>query len=541
MLNEILFVVMLSLCASSNCLAQREPSVFDPFAYGAIGDGTTLDTEAIQAAIDSCHSAGGGKVYLHSGRFISGTLYMKDHVLLHIEEGAVLKASNDLEHFPSISSAYPAYQKTMETNKMLIYAEDAKHISITGNGIIDGNGDHWADGPFGFPSFSKRPRIIHFRNSHHILIRDVTLYNSASWVQSYQSCSNIVIDGITVDSRENKDVEKSRFADVPHRNTDGLDLVDCQQVRISNCFISAGDDGICVKSFSPDETSRDIVIVNCIISTNASGIKIGTETAGRMEDITIQNCVIYDTRVDAISIMTVDGSQIERVNVSNITCRNIKGSAIFIRVGSRFRAYRENAKINKPHLRDVIIENVQGTRISERHGCIIAGIKNTPVENILLSNINLEFEGGGKVAQSYQDVPEKEDAYPNGLIFGELPAYGFYIRHAKNITLENVQLRVRNDDERPAIYCDGVEQLQIKGLKAQASSNSAELVRLVDSRDVIISESRSTTPVPVFLSIYGRNSGGIILKNNPFSGARDLVVFKDGASRQSLESERRLK
>lgn len=536
MVRGVIIIVLLNLNCFINSFALSESSVFDPYDFGAKGDGITLDTEAIQAAIDSCYKAGGGKVYLHGGKFISGTLYMKDHVSLYIESGAVLKASNNLEHFPSISSAYPSYQKTMETNKMLIYAEGAKHISITGRGVIDGNGDYWVDGPFGSPSFSKRPKIIHFRNSHNILIRDVTLYNSASWVQSYQSCSNIVIEGITVDSRENKDIEKPRFADVPHRNTDGLDLVDCQQVRISNCFINAGDDGICIKSLSPDEGSRYITITNCIISTNASGIKIGTETAGKIEDITVKNCVVYDTRVDAISIMTVDGSQVERINISDITCRNIKGSAIFIRLGSRFRTYRENAKINSPHLKDVIIENIQGVRIG--HSCIIAGVGNAPVENIFLRNINLEFEGGGKSAQSYLAVPQKEDAYPNSLIFGDLPSYGFYIRYAKNIIFENIQLRVINEDERPAIYTDGVEQVEIKGLKAEASFNSPELIRLVSSRGLIISQSRSTTPVSVFVSIYGQNSGNIILQNNPFSNAKDMAILKDFANRKSLKIEK---
>ncbi|MCC5928783.1 MAG: glycoside hydrolase family 28 protein [Cyclobacteriaceae bacterium] len=540
MRNLFLFSFLMVIIAISG-FAQGGSDIYDPFDYGAKGNGITLDTEAIQAAIDSCHHAGGGKVYLYKGVFISGTIILKNNVTLYIEAGATLKGSNNLEDFPTKHSKHPSYEGNFETNKMLIYSEDAKNISVIGRGIIDGNGDHWVDGPYGFPSFSKRPRIIHFRGCENIVVRDITLYNSASWVQSYQSCNNIVIEGITVDSRENKDIEKPRFADVPGRNTDGLDLEDCQQVRISNCFINSGDDGICIKSFSPNEASRDITITNCIISTNASGIKIGTETAGKIEDITIQNCVVYDTRVDAISIITVDGSQIERINISGITCRNIKGSAIFIRLGNRFRTYRENAEINNPHLKDVIIENIQGTRISEKYGCIIAGIKNIPVENIVLRNINLEFEGGGHAEQSYQDVPQREGAYPNGLIFGDLPAYGFYIRYAKNIILDNIQLRVTNEDERPAIICDEVEQLEIIRLKAEASSNSPELIRLINSKNAIISQSRSASPVPVFLSIYGRNSAEIILQNNPFSNAITMYIFKDGASKQSMISERRLK
>ncbi len=515
--------------------AQTNRATFDVRRYGAQGDGQTLDTEAIQQAIDSCHRAGGGKVYLAGGTFVSGTLYLKSYVTLYLEAGAVLRGSNNLEDFPSIPSRYPSYTGTLETNKALIYAEDAQHISIEGRGTIDGNGDHWVDGPYGFPSFSKRPRIIHLRACENVTVRDVTLYNSASWVQSYQSCKNLVIDGITVDSRENKDIEQERYADVPGRNTDGLDLIDCERVRISNCYINSGDDAICLKSFSPDEACRDITISNCVVSSNASGIKIGTETSGRFEDITIQNCVVYDTRRDAISVMSVDGAQIERINISNISLRNIKGAAIFLRLGNRNRTYRDKAGINTLYLKDVIIENIQGTRISAENNNIIAGTTGMPIENVFLRNVNLTFEGGGTAEESYREIPENEQEYPNGLIFGDLPAYGFYIRHAKNVTLDNVQLRFLEEEERPALICDDVEQLEIKGLKAQANRQSPELIRLIQVKDAVISESRSLSPLPVFLSVYGDQSANIIMRNNETKNAQQRVFLEKESIKDSIK------
>lgn len=519
-------ITMAFFLANQAAQAQNERYSFDVRDYGAQGDSLTLDTEAIQQAIDSCHHAGGGEVYLAGGTFISGTLYLKSHVTLYIETGAVLRGSNDIEDFPSISSKYPSYTGSQETNKMLIYAEDAKNISIAGRGTINGNGDHWVDGPYGSPSFSKRPRIVHLRACENIVVRDVTLSNSASWVQSYQSCKNMVIDGITVDSRENKDIEKERYADVPGRNTDGLDLIDCEQVRISNCFINSGDDAICLKSLSPGEACRAITITNCVVSSNASGIKIGTETSGKFEDITIQNCVVYDTRRDAISVMSVDGARIERINISSISCRNIKGSAIFLRLGKRNRTYRDSAKINTPYLKDIVIENVQGTGISAENGNIIAGLKDMPVENVLLRNINLTFEGGGKATESHRNIPENEEKYPNGLIFGKLPAYGFYIRHGKNITLDNIQLRFLREDERPALISDDVEQLEIRGLKAQASVRSPELIRLIHVKDGVISESRSLSRVPVFLSVYGEQSTDIVMRNNLLENVQQKVFLE---------------
>src|SRR5690606_35957373 len=356
-INRKVLMLIMCVCFGTNTLAQTATGIWNVADYGAKGDGMTLDSKAIQAVIDACHDAGGGRVYLQNGQFISGTIILKDNVTLEVEAGAVLRASRNLDDFPIMPSKYPSYEGERVTNKMLIYAEDATRISIIGRGTIDGGGDYWVDGPYEKPSFSGRPRIIHFRGCADVQVRDVTLYNSASWVQSYQSCRNVVISGITLDSRENKDIEKERYADVPGRNTDGLDLVDCNFVRISDCFINSGDDAICLKSFSPDESCSNITITNCVVSANASGIKIGTETAGKMEDIVIANCVVFDTRGDAIAVMTVDGSRIKRVNVSNITMRNIKGSAIFVRLGARLRPYRKQAVMNTPVLEDISITN----------------------------------------------------------------------------------------------------------------------------------------------------------------------------------------
>jgi hypothetical protein len=524
--------------------AQVSNGIYNVKDFGAVGDGVYLDTKSIQEAIDICHKEGGGIVLLNQGTFVSGTLILKDNVLLQVEVGARLVGSKNLEDYPIMESKHPSYTGTFVTNKAFIYAEDAENIGIIGKGEINGSGDEWVDGPYGFPSFSVRPRIIHFRGCENILVRDITLKNSASWVQSYQSSKNIVIDAITVDSRENKDIELARYAHVPGRNTDGLDLVDCQYVRISNSFINSGDDAICIKSFSPEEGSRNITVTNCVVTSNASGIKIGTESAGAFEDITVQNCTVYDTRVDAISMMSVDGAKMERIIFSNITVRNIKGAAIFVRLGNRGNTFRKDIVPNKGSVKDILITNILGTGISQ-YGCSITGIPGMPIENITLQNISLEFDGGSKqmgidknltleeeipfpqlLEEMEREIPENEKNYPRGEMFGRLPAYGFFVRHVKTIQMDNIRLGFKKVDHRYSVVFDDVTNLEVRGLRSQGTELTPAQIKLSDVTNAIISDSGPTSPVQNFIGIYGQ-SDDVILLHNRINGIRKDVLTGD--------------
>lgn len=472
------------LLLPAGVFAQKPTSTWDVVEHGAKGDGTTLDTVAIQKAIDACHEAGGGRVLLHDGRFRSGTLYFKSRVTLHVEAGATLLASTHLEDFPSTPSRYPTYTGELVTGKMFLHAEDARDIAIEGSGTIDGGGDAWNEGPYGSPSFHFRPRLLHFVGCDKVQIHGVTFRNSGSWTLSFLECRNLVLDGFRIESRENPDIEKPRFVDARGRNNDGVDLIDCQGVRVTNAFINSGDDSIVLKSFSPEAVCRDITIENCTVSSNASGIKIGTESAGAFEDIVVQNCTVFDTRCEGLAVLTVDGARIERVRFSDITLRNIKGDAILVRLGARNRLYRKDATAKNGVLKDVTFSGIHGTRISEL-GNAIAGIPGRMIESIVLRDIHFEFTGGGKAESVTREVPEKVTAYPGVKTFGttQLPGYGFYVRHARNVVFDNVRLSFVGDDHRPGIACDDVDGLTLNRLTAQVLPG-VESVRMVNTRAV---------------------------------------------------------
>jgi polygalacturonase len=299
-----------------------------------------------------------------------------------------------------------------------------------------------------------------------VQIRGVTFRNSGSWTLSFLECRDMVLEGFRIESRENPDIEKPRFAVHRGRNNDGIDLIDCQVVRLSNCFINSGDDAIVLKSNSPDGVCRDITISNCVISSNASGIKFGTDTAGAFEDIVVQNCTVFDTRGAGLAVLTVDGARIERVSFSNISLRNIKGAAIVVRLGARGTTYRQNVVAKRGSMKDVMFSQIQGTRIGAI-GCAISGVPGQTIENLVLRDISLEFTGGGTAEIAKRAVPENVKGYPGVDTFGQLPAYGFFVRHAKNVTFDHVRLSFAGEDHRPAVVCDDVAGVTFTGLRAQ--------------------------------------------------------------------------
>ena len=466
---------------------------FNIIEYGAVGDGCALNTVAIQAAIDDCCKRGGGTVFIPSGQFVTGTIYLKDNVYLHLDHGARLMSSLNMEDYPSIPSMYRCYSGEKVSLKSIIYAEDVTNTGITGTGIIDGR-VYELDLQYGVPSFALRPRLIHLRGCRRVLIQNITLQDSATWVQHYKLCEDLRIEGVKVNSRLNKNLKIPRFAEYRGANQDGMDIDSCRNVFISNCHIYSDDDGICLKSRN-ESLCENVVVTNCIVSTNASAIKLGTESNGGYRNININNCIVYDTRITGIGIMEVDGGICENVNINDITMHNIMGAAIFIRLNERSRPLGNECPVPEcGQMRNVRISNVTATNVGGlcyeddkigRIGCSIVGMETQYITNISLHNINLTFIGGGSPQSCLQDVPECNNDYPNPCMYGgDLPAYGFYCRYVDGLRLESVDLRLMEKDLRPPIIIHKVINGRIVNILADVYNKTNDVVNLTDCENI---------------------------------------------------------
>ena len=464
--------------------------------FGAVPDGITLNTEAIQAAIDSAHHSGGGRVLVPKGRFLSGSLILKSGVNLHIEKGGVLLGSTD-----------PAHYVKLNRWKGLIMADGQENISLTGHGEIDGQGREVAlhlDSLFyagqidslhyNFnqmrPKYYLRPQLIEFVQCRNIEVRNLTLKNAACWVQTHHECDNIVIDSVTTISDA-------------YWNNDGIDIQDCRNVRITNCFVNAADDGICLKSHSADLLCDSIYIANCTVRTSASAIKFGTRSHGGFRNVHIEKIKVFDTFRSAVAIESVDGGILEDVLIEDVEASNT-GNAIFIRLGKRHTqkvgALRNvtlrNIEVEVPFERPDYAYEIRGPELDFFHNPFpssITGIPGYPIENLTLENVRIRFPGRGNRGLAYMslsrldEVPEREAKYPEFSMFGELPAWGFYVRHVKGLTLKNIRLELEAPDYRPALVFDDVHGLTIKALDIQGD-DKAEQIILHNSEEVSLEE-----------------------------------------------------
>ena len=459
--------------------------------FGIESNGTTLNTRSIQKAIDYIHDQGGGRLVFYVGRFVTGSIYLKSNVTIHLEEGAVLVGS--LNPFDYDHNTYWT---------ALIYAYDQENIGITGKGVIDGRGYEVAQNVLSMihkgiikddvlkndrPHESLRPQNIYFKGCKNIVIQGIIIKNPASWNQQYDQCKNLLVENITVDSKN-------------YWNNDGIDIVDCDSVIVRNSYFDAGDDAICLKSHNANFLCQNVKIINNKMRSSANGIKFGTASLGGFKNIQIINNLVFDTYRSAISFAAVDGGAIENITVDSLQSLNT-GNVIFLRIGERKPG-------KKGRLKNVRISNVYAEVPATKadagyqyEGPIedlprnispvsIVGMPDVAIENIVLTNVEIHYPGGGnpnyaKVGlDELEKVPELPAKYPEFSMFRELPAWGFYIRHAKAITFDQVFITCHKADYRTAVVLDDVHGINFKGLKVEEPGKKKKPVFWRNSTDV---------------------------------------------------------
>lgn len=495
---------------------KRELPFYNAADFGAVGDGKAKDAPAIQKAIEAAHAAGGGTVVVPNGVYLCGTVRLLDNVTLHLAEGATILGSPDIRDYP----AGPGNGKS-GAPLALVLAEKARNVALTGRGKVNGQGGKFTvkDGAPG------RPHAVKFMECQDVLISDVRVEDSASWVVHLLCCERAVVRGVKVWSHANY-------------NNDGLDIDGCSDVAVAQCHFDCQDDAICLKS-TPDKICENIMVSDCFASSHCNLIKFGTSGVGGFRNVTITNCTLVAPRysqmhngrqrgIGGINLELVDGGVMDRVAVSNITMDGIE-LPLFIRLGDRGR------KRKKPvgTLKNVVISNIVATNMGQT-GSSITGLPGHKVENVTLSNLNFTYEGGGTAADAAKTPQEKPETYPEGFMFGTLPAWGLYCRHVKGLKLHNVKLQLAAADARHAVIFDDVEDLEIDGLDCAAGEKSPAAVRMIQTREVMIRGCRPKM-AGTFLKIEGKESGGIALLANDLRKAGKAVetgedVAKDAVS-----------
>ena len=508
------FSLAQTLAADSAMRLNKTPEaapIFDVRAFGAKGDGKTIDTPAINKAIDAAAAAGGGTVHLPAGTFLCFSIRLKSNIALYLSQGATILAADpktdkgtyDLPE-PNEWDMYQDFGHSHWRNS-LIWGIGLENISVLGPGRIDGRGLtrrsprprrplQAGDTPASLggaqaPAAVQSPlgeaddpivmnglgnKAISLKLSRNVVLRDFSILNGGHFALLATGVDNLTIDSLKVDT-----------------NRDGFDIDACRNVRISNCSVnSPNDDAIVLKSsfaLGFARATENVTITNCAVSGYDIGslldatykrnvkeapdrdgptgrLKFGTESNGGFKNITISNIVFDHCR--GLALETVDGGLLEDVAITNITMRDVKNSPIFLRLGGRMRGPKGVAP---GELRRVIISNVVVYNADPRYASIISGIPGHDIEDVRLSNIRIYYQGGGTTARSELQPPERETNYPEPSMFGEIPAYGFFIRHAKNIALNNVEVSYLTEDQRsPFVLHDvqGADFINVKGQRA---------------------------------------------------------------------------
>jgi len=402
---------------------------FNPRQFGACGDGVGLDTPALQAAIEACAKSGGGTVFIPAGRYLTGSLSLRDNVTLHLDSGAVLLGSEDPAGYPVTPNRWEG--KEQITYSPLIAGNELKNVAVTGRGTIDGQGAFlWSafkNKTLAYP----RPRLIGFADCRNVLIEGVTLVNSPAWTVNPVRCENVKIQGLTVINPP----------DSP--NTDGINPDSCRLVRISDCYVSVGDDCITIKAGTQHElpdrraSCRDIAITNCTLERGHGGVVIGSEMSGGVQNVVISNCVLIGTdRGIRLKSRRGRGGTVEHVRVSNLVMEGVLcpfTMNLYYHCGARGDVTVSDKSARPvdegtPTFRHIHFSHISATGVNTA-AAFLYGLAEMPLDDISFIDVRVSFS-----AEADAHHPEMADDIPS------MSRAGFFIRNARNVLMDHVRI-----------------------------------------------------------------------------------------------------
>ena len=505
--------------------------IYNVRSYGAKGDGATLDTAALQAAIDACTHDGGGTVLVPAGTFLIGAVELKSNVTLHIAAGGRLLGSADGKQYHAVDDI-PLHGDTtlVDGNWALLFAVRANKVAIEGPGTIDGQGAQFHSAVRGTPPPSglggnKRPYHVLVYQCEDFAVRNISLldcaYHSIRIIQSQR----VHLDGIYIHNRVNG-------------NNDGFHLISAKYVTISNCFIKSQDDACAMFG-----SCQYITITNSLFSTRWSVFRFG---GGHVQNITVSNCLLCEVDGCPIKIQGDPGSIFENMSFSNLVLQDVTGP-ISISIGGHLPPPDDKTPVIA---RNISFTNIHGTVTTdppqlseasvtsgynpgEKHSCIVLNnVNDSVMENISFDNIHLVFGGGGTAEDAARrDVPQIFGEY---FRLGPMPAYGLYARNVKGITLQNVRFQVATPDLRPALILDHVEDVAVNGFSVQGNADAESVLRLIDTKHTLLTATRLLTSSSTFLQLEGQGNENIIVDGGDLSKAARPLAFKNGASENSV-------
>ncbi|AVR45619.1 exo-poly-alpha-D-galacturonosidase [Christiangramia fulva] len=498
-----IFLIVISGFANS-------PSYYNIRDFGATGNGKVLDTNAINNAIEAAAEAGGGTIFFPAGTYLSYSIRLQSNIHLYLSAGAILKAAgkNDGGRYdPPGEGAGNNYQDFGHSywKNSLIWGIGLNNISISGTGII--LGENLSRGFYAYQKWDEKGipaghlmwegggnKTIALKLCTNVVFKDFTVIKGGHFGILATGVDNFTIDNLKIDT-----------------NRDGIDIDACRNVRISNCTVnSPNDDAIVLKSsfaLGFPQATENVTITNCQVSGYDVGtlidgtfqtkeghlvpdqegptgrIKFGTESNGGFKNISISNCVFEHSR--GLALETVDGGLLEDVTISNITMRDLTNSPFFLRLAGRMRG-PENTPIGK--LRRINISNINIYNADSHFSSIVSGIPGHYIEDVRFSNINIWYRPLDSAKTQIQElVPEHIKTYPEPAKMGIMPAYGFFVRHAKNIEIHDINIYHLGDEIRPALILDDVKNVELFNVDAQKVEN-APVLKIKDSGEIEIED-----------------------------------------------------